>query len=207
MNRLDVERTGDTYRWRPVSQAVADSYRVERSSDVGLTWSTVATIDNDATDASVFDAGRHRYYWVDAGAGDGQILRLVPLLGGDQVETYDWAYVYGPPLPVPTCNIFGIVLARDGTPQPNVEVTITPEGRSTMPTGAPGVLTAMTAVSSKPSRTVTDAEGRWQVTVAAGVRVRISIPAASVNQVIRVPRVAVLGLSDAYVSRAGTSDA
>jgi hypothetical protein len=167
------------YTWKvpPVSDAVTE-FHLEKSTDNGITWDSVADIDNDTTDPLLYDADEDRFFWVDPTPEAAEIVRIA---AENAVGTGPYQYLYSPPALPTSVNVYGVVLDPvRNAPYPGAEVVLTiGQGRNAAQQANTGVASFNSEgalVATRTYRTFTDDQGRWSLNVMRDVPAQISIP-------------------------------
>ncbi len=193
-----------TYRWKPNADTI--TYELERSVDVGLNWTPIASIPHDDTGPN-YDSSIAKFFYIDAAPVVGEIVRI----RADNVSgSSPYALLIAPPSPATTTVLFGvIVLATLGDPCAGVpvRVRVCDERSSTfVPSGGDSSVPSINKeplFGLKRDETVfTDETGRFQINLVRGVPVLVEIPSVKYQLPFRVPLDRdVLNLRDAYVHR------
>jgi hypothetical protein len=86
--------------------------------------------------------------------------------------------------PPALCKVIGYVYDLDGAPNPEVHVVATVESTEE---DLGGQLSGGRAISSRPVSAFTDKDGRFELSLAQGARVLLSIPAINLRKQVAVP--------------------
>jgi len=179
------------YTWdcTPASDAVID-FDIQKSTDNGNTFATVATILADTTDPLVYDADADKFFWVDATPVAKEIVRIA---ARNAVGLSTYRYLYPPPVQPSLVNVFGAVLnPHNGRPMKEVEVIIyAMQGQASAYQENDGVASLnaeSVTVAARRYRVFTDAEGRWSVDLMRDVPMDIEIPFVGVTRTFRLPK-------------------
>ncbi len=189
-----------TYRWAvPLPADQVTTFTLQRSIDDGDTWTDITTIANDTTVPAAYDADLDQFFYVDDDDVAGEIVRI---RANNVTGSGPWAFHYGPPARPTTCNVYGVLLDPfSNQPWPNQAVLIESlQARSAGMVDNANVASKnqeSAVVGKRSTRVVTDASGRWQIDLVAGMPVRITIPRAGLVQMFRVPALDVLNFRDA----------
>lgn len=194
-----------TYKWdTPTDSEAVTSFELEKSTDDGISWSALATIVADTTNAAVYDFAEDKYYYVDATPVAGEIVRLRAV---NATGNGPWSYHHGPPAAPDLCNLYGVL--RDGIsgdPYENEKIIIEtmPPGLSGFQDNANVATTDQDGILSGMRRTSawTDEQGRWSIDLVTDLPVKVSIPVAGITSYFRIPAgTQVLNFRDSWKHR------
>lgn len=185
------------YTWsNPPAVDDVSSFVIEKSTDRGVTFELVQTIDADVTDTAVYDPAGRVYFWEDPDPVPGEIVRIA---AENDIGVGAYSYSHTPALPPAMCNIYGTIIDPIGgrpVAAATVRVLIFSAPLATTP---PSTLLKQASTQ----QLLTDHLGRWSVSVMHGAVVDIDIPATSTSYTIRVPPLDVLAFADAALYRTG----
>lgn len=201
-----------TYTWEPSSDSpLPTDYLLERSTDNGLSWSSIVTIPHVVPGVD-YDTETGLFTYTDGAPVAGEIVRIQSVDSGDSTRDSSYRFRHGAPAEPQKVHLFGVVVdSLTGESCPNVEVRICPipESSSTFVpsegTSAPPSVRGQGLLGFKRvERVFTDDSGNWSVDVLGDFPLEVQIPTVGFTLAFRTPRDRdTLNVVDAYVYRLG----
>lgn len=158
------------------------TYTLQKSTDGGRTFTTIATAAGLTTDP-LYDASLELFVYDDVAGAIGH-LYLLQITDGLRVGVPCFAT---PELDPDLVTIFGVILSPDGGKVDELmrRVEICAVGDSTViKSQIPGVTPDLV---QGPFHVFASEDGVWNANIIPGARVRIRIPSTDVDKIIRVP--------------------
>lgn len=178
-----------TYTWKPNENTT--DYRLERSTDLGLTWTTIATITHDETGAD-YDSSNSTFFYVDGASVAGELVRIIAVNAeGDSPPVTS----HGTPSITAMIHLWGQVInATTGQPLKGVQVRVRPlfQTSSTfLPSvGDPEVpsIQAEPLMGFKREEILfTDDKGAWSIDTLRDLPLEVEIPKVQYSLKFRTP--------------------
>lgn len=197
VEKLNLRRTGVAkFAWKPSPKEMnVTSYRVEKSTDSGSTFSLEISISNDTTSPN-YDIEDAEFFYEDNAPTAGQIVRVRAEASG---SVGPWAYAFMPPERPATCTVFfALVDSLSGLPLSDIRILISvcklPKIEdSSLPSVEPG---SVFAVQTQ-KYLLTNTDGMAQLDILQGSVVEVSIEALKSCIKFLVPAQDTLNFADA----------
>lgn len=175
--------------WGYDSSINITQFRVEKSTDKGASFLSIATVPFNTSGAN-YDKIAKNFFYNDLVGNPGDIYRI--FVDG-ALGTSLPVYVIVPSAFPPVCSIFGYVFTSDGSVDREVEIKIKPFhlGGGKWASNFSGITAhdpqAVGIVSSGPVSVYPDENGMWQVQLLQGIYVIVEISALEFEAAIQVP--------------------
>lgn len=168
----------------------AQSFLLEKSTDKGVSYTTLTTIAYDTTGVN-YDPRLKVFFYVDAGGAAGHVYRLT-VTGTQGVSPPSFIVV---PMAAPDmCHIIGYVRSPFGEVDQSVKVDVFSFGSRgerwmKSPSGLLGINPEALGVTNAQKAVFPNADGMWEVLLVQGTYARIFIPEMSFEWTFLVPSV------------------
>lgn len=184
----------NTIYWGYDTDFTYTSFDLTKSSDSGLTYSALATVTYDTSDAGVFNRQKSLFFYVDGAGAPGDIYRIT---GTGPLGTSLPATAIAGPASSPECLIIGYVSDARGKVDESMQVIVTTYGAVEggredrwvkNPTGIVSLRSAKALGIQNSSFTVyPNSKGIWQVSLIQRTVARVQIPDLKFDLAFEVP--------------------
>jgi hypothetical protein len=179
-----------TYTWKPNTNTT--DYRLERSVDVGLTWTAITTITHDETGAN-YDSSNCTFFYVDGASVAGELVRIIAINGDGESSPVT---SHGTPSVPAMIHLWGQVIhSVTGQPLEGIEVRVRPllqTSTTFLPSGGDSQVVSIQAeplMGFKREETLfTDTNGAWSIDVLRDLPVEVEIPTVQYSLKFRTPK-------------------
>jgi len=175
--------------WVPDPSVAVTSFTVQKSTDEGITFSTIATVTAGAASPN-YDRQDKVYFYVDSGSSPGDVYK-VTCTGPNGTSLP--AYAVAAPDPLPLCLVIGYVANGFGDRLSGVAVSVKSFGAKSSawvnnPAGTIAQNPRAVGVAATSEKTVyTDAAGIWQVSLVQKTEALVTIPDLRFEYAFEVP--------------------
>lgn len=175
--------------WSPNYSVPISSFTIVKSTDMGITFAFLATVDFDTSSgAPNYLPGTKQFFYNDSSGNPGDMYQITA--SGDN-GTSAASLVVTPPASIPLCTIFGYQVDGFGNPGTAIVTcrSIGSKGErwaKTVP-GMDAFSTQALGVVAASAEVFTDSNGIWQVSLVQGSYAQIEIPAINFTWTFEVP--------------------
>jgi hypothetical protein len=172
--------------WKPDPAVAITSFVITRSTDLGQSFSALATVTYDLTGAN-YDKRTKRFFYDDASGSNGHVYRITAVGANG---TSSPVFLVSPAVPPSTCTVIGYIMDTFVQVDTSVQIHVESYGRPQWKKGT-STLVAQSAealgVPTSQQMLHPNSEGVWQVSLMQGAYARVRIPSLQYDHAFLVP--------------------